>query len=419
MRKTLFRQQHDNVHILVAKTNSSSFTYDGIEVGGERIADEIEQTVARLTQQGARLTKISLVGYSLGGLIARYAVGLLYRHGVFDTLTPVNFTTFASPHLGVRSQTKGFGGYFWNEVAARALSVSGRQMWCIDHFRDTGRPLLAVMAEPNSIFVRGLKKFKNKSLYANTLNDRSVPYYTARITSVDPFVDQDAVDVHYLEGEDDRVLLDPEHPVSPRTNMQKPGSLYERFQMVPQRTWNNIPFYALLTVMLPIGVTVMLVNSGYQTYKSAKRIQLHEQGKAAVNPRKYRIPMLEETQALQDHTVERLIGTQPEAYLPTPPPESSTTTPASSASTAVPADGLAEAVGRHDPEKGARPFPTLALTDEQFGMIKHLDEVGFVKYPAHIQKVRHTHAAIIVRMSKKSFSEGEVVVSHWARNFEA
>jgi hypothetical protein len=74
------------------------------------------------------LRKISFVAHSLGGLVARYAIALLYesntqkgsheecemqavdysskQHTVAGTiagLEPVNFITFATPHLGTRS----------------------------------------------------------------------------------------------------------------------------------------------------------------------------------------------------------------------------------------------------------------------------------------------------------------------------
>jgi hypothetical protein len=63
--------------------------------------------------------KISFVAHSLGGLVARYAIGRLYEpnnrskfsagksrddvehsEGLIAGLEPMNFITFASPHLG-------------------------------------------------------------------------------------------------------------------------------------------------------------------------------------------------------------------------------------------------------------------------------------------------------------------------------
>ena len=63
-------------------------------------------------------------------------------------------------------------------------------------------------------------------------------------------------------------------------------------------------------------------------------------------------------------------------------------------------------------------FPTLALTEDQFKMIENLDTVGFNKHPVHIQKHRHSHAAIIRRMDKASFDEGRMVVKHWLDHFD-
>jgi hypothetical protein len=46
-------------------------------------------------------------------------------------------------------------------------------------------------------------------------------------------------------------------------------------------------------------------------------------------------------------------------------------------------------------------------------MIQALDNVGFRKYPVYIHKVRHSHAAIIVRVDKPTLDEGRIVLRHW------
>lgn len=79
----------DQLYLLVATRNSGSFTYDGIELGGERVCAEIEEELRSIAEQGGKITKLSLVGYSLGGLVARYAVGLLFAKGILDQLEPV------------------------------------------------------------------------------------------------------------------------------------------------------------------------------------------------------------------------------------------------------------------------------------------------------------------------------------------
>ena len=77
------------LHTLVAKSNSGNFTYDGIELGGERVCHEIEEEIQKLDREGKKVARLSLVGYSLGGLVARYSVGLLECKGVFRDIQPV------------------------------------------------------------------------------------------------------------------------------------------------------------------------------------------------------------------------------------------------------------------------------------------------------------------------------------------
>ncbi|KAL8867813.1 MAG: hypothetical protein Q9174_005416, partial [Haloplaca sp. 1 TL-2023] len=246
------REKHseDQLTILVAKNNSGTYTYDGIETGGERVTQEIETLLQELENDGTPVAKISVVGYSLGGLIARYAIGLLYSKGWFEKLQPVNFTTFATPHLGVRTPLRGYHNQLWNAFGSRTLSTSGRQLFTIDTFRDTKRPILSLLAEPNSIFIRALSLFPNRVLYANIINDRSVPYYTAAITSTDPFVDLDAVNIHHHPSYPK--ILDPENPVAPKS-AQEVSSFYTRLASTSQTFLYRAPLYTVLMALIPVA----------------------------------------------------------------------------------------------------------------------------------------------------------------------
>ncbi|TIA56737.1 lipid particle protein, partial [Aureobasidium pullulans] len=392
----------DKLHVLVTKSNSNSFTYDGIELGGERTANEVEEEIKKLEEGGNKITKISIVGYSLGGLVARYVVGLLYSKGYFDRIQPVNFTTFATPHLGVRSPLLGPHNYLWNVLGARTLSTSGRQLFTVDSFRDTGRPLLTILADPNSVFIRGLAQFKHRTLYSNIVNDRSVVYYTSCITYKDPFVNIDAVDLQPLPGYDG-VLLRPDEPVRPKPRV--PLGFWARVRSTGWSTLTAVPLYLLLAVLIPVGSMLFLINSGYQTIRSAQRVRLHESGGANFGIERYRSnPLLEEAQNLEERVFDRLDANQGQDYLPTPPSEDE--------------ERFSKSEHSGSKFKGQEKFPTLALTSDQFYMIEGLDGVGFTKYPVHISKVRHTHAAIIVRTNRWGFDEGKVVVGHWVKHFE-
>jgi triacylglycerol esterase/lipase EstA (alpha/beta hydrolase family) len=58
--------------------------------------------LSALLEAGITVKYISFVGHSLGGLVSRYAIGVLYAAKFFDKVKPMNFTTFATPHLGAR-----------------------------------------------------------------------------------------------------------------------------------------------------------------------------------------------------------------------------------------------------------------------------------------------------------------------------
>ena len=410
------REKHseDKLHILSAKTNSDSFTYDGIDLGAERVTQEIETYIEDLEKEGSRITKISVVGYSLGGLVARYAIGLLFSNGWFDRVEPVNFTTFASPHLGVRTPVLGVHHRVWNLLGANTLSISGRQLFTIDSFRNTGRPLLSVLADPGSIFVLALSKFKHRVLYANIINDRSAPYYTTSISTTDPYQNLDAIRIHYLPRYHPNIL-DPANPVSLKPPDTQPP-LLTRIAESSHALLSRVPVFALLFVLVPIGSVVFLINSGVQTIRSQKRIRMHEEGNAGIGLGSYRIPlMVENARSTMESAFENMNARQGLQYLPESESEDDTNSKVTheyenghaekSASSEL---KLKRTTSRH------ADFPTLALTPEQFAMVQALDDVGFRKYRVHIHKGRHTHAAIIVRsQTRKGFEEGKVVVGHW------
>ncbi|KAL8687398.1 MAG: hypothetical protein Q9218_006415 [Villophora microphyllina] len=405
------REKHpeDKLNILVAKSNSGTYTYDGIETGGERVTQEVETLLQELESKGTPVAKLSVVGYSLGGLIARYAIGLLYSKGYFEKIQPVNFTTFASPHLGVRTPLRGYQSHLWNAFGSRTLSISGRQLFTIDTFRDTKRPILLVLADPDSIFIRALSLFPNRALYANVINDRSAPYYTTAITATDPFIDLDAVDIRYLDNYSPNIL-NPENPVSPKS-AQEALSLYTRLSTGGQSLVTRIPLYTALAALIPIATIVWTINSGVQSFRSNRRVQLHEQGQGLDS---YRIPLLmggKNASSTISGAFRRVNSAHGHDYLPDSDGEDTQsiddTTPENTNANAMPNLELKRTTSRK------ADFPTLALSDEQFEMIRNLDNVGWKKYLVHIQNHRHTHAAIIVRMQKPGFDEGKVVVRHW------
>ncbi|KFA61404.1 hypothetical protein S40285_03593 [Stachybotrys chlorohalonatus IBT 40285] len=389
----------DQLWLLLAKTNTGNFTYDGIERGGERVCAEIEEEMRLVESKGGKIKKLSVVGYSLGGLVSRYAIGLLHARGALDTVECMNYATFASPHLGVRSPLKGYGNHLWNVLVARTLSMSGRQLFTIDKFRDTGRPLLAVLADPNSTFMMGLRKFKRHTLYCNIVNDRVAVYYTTCISKTDPFSQNlDNIKVNYIDGGDD-VIIDYNNPVATKSKPEVPvpptmtGKLNQQVK--------RLPLILALTLLLPIGVVAYLINAIIQTVRSASRIRSHEAGKGGVQIENYRMPFMLDIQGEVEQAFEALNSSRTQEYL----------SPGDVERLADPGDRQTMARERR---QSIPAQPTLALAPYQFDMIESLDSLKWRKYPVWIHKDRHSHAAIIVRMEKRTFDEGRLILRHFA-----
>ena len=412
--------------MLICKRNAGSFTYDGIEVGAERVAKEIEETLEELARDGYKIKKLSMVGYSLGGLVARYAIGLLHHKGWLDKIQPANFTTFATPHLGVRTPLIGYANHLWNVLGARTLSTSGRQLFVIDSFRDTGRPLLSILADPDSIFIRALGKFENRSLYTNIVNDRSAVYYTTGISRIDPYAHMERLELNYLK-EYEPVLLDSNEPFTIRKDGHLP-SFYTRIAGSGQTFLKRFPMFLALAVIIPIASAAFLINSVIQTMRSQRRIQLHETDHEGQGFSGYRVPLLvqDARQAIED-AFENVNSAQRPEYLPDGSEEMSHVENDSqqvlreslpdSLAEPLPSEksSTAPLVQTTSQQERHPEFSTLALTPAQFAMIKALDDVGFRKYPVHIHKSTHSHAAIIVRSTRESFEEGKIVVAHWLK----
>ncbi|RRT67653.1 hypothetical protein BHE74_00013048 [Ensete ventricosum] len=173
---------------------------------GERLAEEVLSVVKR--RKGMR--KISFVAHSLGGLVARYAVGRLYEpittmessldtenhtdesismEGRIAGLEPMNFITFASPHLGSRGHKQlpflcglPFLERRASETAHFIVGRTGKHLFLTDN--DDGKPplLLRMVADCDDIkFRSALRSFKRRVAYANANFDHMVGWRTSSI----------------------------------------------------------------------------------------------------------------------------------------------------------------------------------------------------------------------------------------------
>jgi hypothetical protein len=301
----------------------------------------------------------------------------------------------------VRTPLKGWHNHLWNVIGARTLSMSGKQLFLVDKFRDTGKPLLLVLTEPKSIFMEGLKKFKRRTLYSNIVNDRTAVHFTTMISRTDPFTKIDDVEVKYVGGYED-VILDVSKPVQCVIKKKAPVTISSA-AATGVRWAKNAPLVMTLMVALPIGVAAFLVTSVFKNRSSSKRIHLHENGLGGIQIERYRVPLwIREAREEAEIAYEALSSAQGQEYLGLSDESEADLEPAT------------RKLMERERRMSLPSQPTLALAPEQFSMINALDSVGWRKYPVWIHKVGHSHAAIIVRMDRESFSEGWVVLKHWA-----
>jgi len=226
----------DKVVVHCSATNSALKTLNGVDVMGNRLAEEVMSVI----DDTPGVTKISFLGHSLGGLIARYAIGQLYAppggksllqersetkssdmeagrsgrkendailsdtetegngredisascntplEGTVAGLEPVNFITIATPHLGCRGKQNLpflFGIASLERVAPLVshwfVGRTGRHLF----LADGDKPLLQRMVTDcdEGRFLSALRSFKRRTAYANVENDRMVGWRTASI----------------------------------------------------------------------------------------------------------------------------------------------------------------------------------------------------------------------------------------------
>lgn len=186
----MVKKMETRKHLLVHSSKANEGiapTQEGVDAGGKRLAEEIQNLTKDLVIQHPKLKYFSIVGHSLGGLFSRYAIGILYENNYFETykLTPKHYISLATPHVGSRRPPRSY----WNKlvcfVTRTVFSATGSQLM----LEDGDEPLLLKMTYEDSIFMKALKLFEYKILYANVANDIQVPYSTASILPKNPYLE--------------------------------------------------------------------------------------------------------------------------------------------------------------------------------------------------------------------------------------
>jgi hypothetical protein len=343
------------VQTLLVTANEYNLTYDGLAVCASRL---IQQLSAYLKECVAPVTRISFLGYSLGGLINRHAIGLLYAQGFFKSIKPRTFVTFATPHLGGRSYHTGFWKAFYDSIGSRTLSLTGKQLFLED--KVDGKPLLQIMAEENSIFYKALQQFENIALYGNLVGERTVLFPTATINLTNPYLHINKLALRYIEEDKYGPLIVDLNDAEPSKSRESVQTSYQK----PPINWRRYFFMSLFPLVFVIFLIMAIINN----LKSQWRIKSHKKDSEDT------MPLLSE----QIEDVMEQIGS------------------------AEGDGGSLEGIPNIDP-----PIPLMSAK---------LNKLPWQKYGVHIHKTDHAHAAIVSRGPEECYSEGRLAIQHFIDN---
>ncbi|KDQ61438.1 hypothetical protein JAAARDRAFT_123313 [Jaapia argillacea MUCL 33604] len=391
------------LEVLVAETNSEDSTYDGIDWGGERVAEEIYEAVARIKGQGNEVVKFSITGYSLGGLVARYVVGVLHQRKFFENITPVNFNTFATPHIGLLRYPS-FISSVLSTLGPKLLSRTGEQFYGVDRWSARGRPLLDVLADPDRIFYQALTLFPQITIYANAVNDTTVPYATAAIEFSDPFVEHETNGISIEFDPKYKPVIKsyelPTLPPPPEKLVPFSGKWFGSFKpsrpLLPPALQFRFPFnilmYMAFPLLLPVFLSLIVIRLSRAARSSRSRIRLLE------NHESYRQRLVhifaEVEQEVEDAVVDFIEEINGE-------PDQTTS-------------------GASTPPPGSKSKSQPILSPAQRTRIISLNKLpNLKKERAFIHPVRNSHATIVCRDVKRfeAHRVGAGVIHHWADHF--
>ncbi|KAG5368220.1 putative lipase [Yarrowia sp. C11] len=426
------------------QSNHGTLTYDGVKVCARRCYLEIKEVIRRYSEdEGVTFDRISILGYSLGGLIARYLSGILLDEGFFDKVKPVVFSTIATPHLGSKFHRTDKRWFAWmNSLGGTYLGSTGRDLFLKD-------PTIAEMSDPSSSAYKALELFESRVLLANCRNDRTVHFPTAFITAANPFANLRWLDLKFHEVKLSEPVVDKygwSH--SPRiidfkqtTKRSIPLPVYH------EHIRQKLVFWTFAATVGPLAITAVLIASMFFTNNSNNRVSkfLREGDKVLMDEILESIKMEtfdEEWMNEGEEKDEKSVGKtdeKDENAKKQPSPVSETDTSKAEEDADVMAAGITEATvegvilgddlnsndepastetkvvgleeameaARHTGDRGLIPSWTrnAPFSEEVLTMIENMDKLGWEKYAVYITVI-HSHAAIVARRGLTQQGQG-------------
>ncbi|KIM90467.1 hypothetical protein PILCRDRAFT_812222 [Piloderma croceum F 1598] len=414
------------VDILVCQSNHGEGTYDGIDWGAERAVEEIDEKIRTIEESGRKVTRFSITGYSLGGLVARYIVGILHHREFFSAIAPVNFTTIATPHIGLLKYSTWYSKLS-NVLGPRLLARTGSQFYAKDNYADTGRPLVDIMSDPDRLFYKALASFSRIAIYANGINDRTVPYVTAAFEPYDPFVanDDKNLNLEFEKGYEPLLKTFSINDNAGEVEEHRPKQTFSAWWeskipvplLGPFREWRfpmNIVVMALLPVLVPVFLLLVPTRFMLSSRSSRARVKLLEGDQESMARRLVTIWATLEKNA--EDIVEDILE---ESILPATSRSANdgdqVGNEAGSTPTLTDKLALTSALTSSSSPANAKSQPL--LTPIQLRIITNLNTLpNLTKHVAFINSVRNSHSIIICRnaATMPAHRRGEGILRAWA-----
>lgn len=186
---------------------------DKLRPDGENTSSHHHSSVQKEPYNGKklayRITSISFIAHSLGGLIQTYAIAYVQKHSpqFFDIIKPINFIALATPFLGLSNENPlyvkfalDFGlvgrtgqdlGLTWRaptlarsgwDAIVSSMSEGSNKNAEVEESPES-KPLLRIL--PTGPAHTALKKFRNRTVYSNVVNDGIVPLRTSCLLFLD------------------------------------------------------------------------------------------------------------------------------------------------------------------------------------------------------------------------------------------
>lgn len=179
-------------------TSNNKKTVDGIEAGGKRVAQEVQDFVSDYYKkdnagkdggENANVSRfhasISFMGYSLGGIYARYAISVLPLEFEGIVLHPFSFATAATPHLGMASHSYVLLPRCLEYMLGYGFGRTGQDLFRLHRGKRGEAPSdLVYKMATEDIFLGPLSAFLRRVSYINAFAaDLLVPTATAGMLS--------------------------------------------------------------------------------------------------------------------------------------------------------------------------------------------------------------------------------------------